>query len=168
MYTRIFREKACPRSWYIFFRRVVTRLPLYTYLIYDLIPGPIIIDNLLQYANIDFVCALRIAAFISIPLLIVGNIFIKKCLPPREPGPLSDVKFLRIPDIVSLSQLSSSSSGVIGRRTFSSHPLLRKWGFQTTLHFILLPSSIAFLLGESFQASLQIEWGRLTLSPLRQ
>jgi predicted MFS family arabinose efflux permease len=57
--------------------------------------GPIIIDNLLKYPNIDFAWALRIAAFISIPLLIIGNLFIKKRLPPREPGPLIDLKFFK-------------------------------------------------------------------------
>jgi len=40
---------------------------------------------------------LRIAAFISIPLLTLGNIFIKKRLPPREPGPFVDLSFFRDP-----------------------------------------------------------------------
>jgi len=40
---------------------------------------------------------MRIAAFISLPLLIIGIIFVKKRLPPREPGPLIDVSFFSDP-----------------------------------------------------------------------
>src|SRR5271168_4209044 len=40
---------------------------------------------------------MRIAAFLSLPLLILGIIFVKKRLPPREPGPLIDVSFFSDP-----------------------------------------------------------------------
>ena len=60
-----------------------------------LISGPIIISNLLRY--LSFAWALRIAGFISIPLVIIGNVFIKKRLPPRAPGPFVDLSFFRDP-----------------------------------------------------------------------
>ena len=59
--------------------------------------GPIIISKLLEHPNIDFAWALRISAFISLPLLVISNIFIKKRLPPREPGPFVDFSFFRDP-----------------------------------------------------------------------
>jgi MFS family permease len=59
--------------------------------------GPIIISNLIEQPNFGFAWSLRISAFISIPLLILSNIFIKKRLPPREPGPFVDLSFFRDP-----------------------------------------------------------------------
>lgn len=70
-------------------------MSLYTNLLSRLIEGPIAIGNLLGNPSISFAWALRIVAFISIPLLIIGNLFIRKRLPPREPGPFIDLSFFK-------------------------------------------------------------------------
>jgi hypothetical protein len=51
----------------------------------------------MEHPNISFAWSLRISAFISIPLLLIGNLFIKKRLPPREPGPIIDISFFKDP-----------------------------------------------------------------------
>lgn len=51
----------------------------------------------MEHPNITFEWALWISAFISIPLVIIANFFIKKRLPPREPGPFVDLSFFRDP-----------------------------------------------------------------------
>ena len=51
---------------------------------------PIVYSRLFYNPKIGFTWACRIAGFIQIPLVIVGNIYIKTRLPPREPGPFLD------------------------------------------------------------------------------
>jgi hypothetical protein len=51
----------------------------------------------MEHPNISFAWSLRISAFISIPLLLIGNLFIKKRLPPREQGPIIDISFFKDP-----------------------------------------------------------------------
>ena len=97
MHSRILLSEASTRFGDLFIGRVNGRMPLYVCFASELKSGPTIIGNLLGNSSISFPWALRIVAFISIPLLIIGNLFIKKRLPPREPGPFIDLSFFQDP-----------------------------------------------------------------------
>jgi predicted MFS family arabinose efflux permease len=99
--------------------------------------GPIIISKLLEHPNISFAWALRISAFISLPLILVANCFIKKRLPPREPGPFVDLSFFHDPRYC----------------LFVAAQFLVLWGNWTPYFFVQsiaaqvgVPSNIAFYL----------------------
>lgn len=139
LYTRILFTKTSTRIRNILLRRLPRRLSLYPFHtpFQANATGPIIISKLLEYPNINFAWSLRIAAFISIPLIILGNLFIKKRLPPREPGPLLDFTFFHDPRYC----------------LFVAAQFLVLWGNWTPYFFVQsiaaqvgVPSNIAFYL----------------------
>jgi len=137
LYSRVFLTESRTCTGNLFIRRFPRRSIMYSHNKILLTSGPIIISKLLEDPNISFAWALRISAFISLPLVIVANCFIKKRLPPREPGPFVDVSFFQDPRYC----------------LFVAAQFLVLWGNWTPYFFVQsiaaqvgVPSNIAFYL----------------------
>jgi len=58
---------------------------------------PILISEIMAKPSLGFAWSARIIAFISIPILIFCNLVLKSRLPPRDPGPIIDLKYFKDP-----------------------------------------------------------------------